>query len=377
MTIQTALDFLEPINIDFLSNDEGYKDNQIGKHIIINEEGFADISLADLVIVGCADNRGNGVATTDNNSPNAIRQEFYKLFKWHSQINIADVGNIKIGASQQDTYAALASVVNELIEQNKKVIILGGSHDVSLGQYNAYVQQQKIIEVTSVDATIDLNMESLNMADNFLMDLLTGEPNYVKHYTHIGFQSYLVHPQMLETIDKLRFDCYRVGHVKGNLEEMEPAIRSSNMFMFDIAAIQNAHAPANVLTPNGFDGEEACTLMQYAGMSNQISTIGIYGYNESLDVNNLTAKQISNMLWYIIDGIHRSKFESPLYERENFNEFTLALAEFNTTFLQSKKTGRWWMKTFDDKFIPCSKTDYLMASQNEMPERWLRYVERN
>ena len=182
---------------------------------------------------------------------------------------------------------------------------------------------------------------------------------------------------MLEVIDSLRFDCFRVGKVKENIEEMEPPIRNSNMLSFDIAAIQNAHAPANRLTPNGFTGEEACTLMQYAGMSQNISSIGIYGYNTNLDTHNLTAKQISHMLWYVMDGIHKSKQEASLDNREDFLEFTMAFAEVETVFLQSKKSGRWWMQVSDDRFIACSKLDYLIASSNEMPERWLRAMERS
>jgi hypothetical protein len=182
---------------------------------------------------------------------------------------------------------------------------------------------------------------------------------------------------MLEVIDSLRFDCFRVGKIKENIEEMEPPIRNSQLFSFDIAAIQHAHAPANRLTPNGFTGEEACTLMQYAGMSQNISSIGIYGYNPDLDTHNLTAKQISHLLWYIMDGIHKCKQESSLEDRDNFFEFTMAFAEVETVFLQSKKTGRWWMQINDDKFVACSKLDYLIASNNEMPERWLRAMERS
>ena len=77
------------------------------------------------------------------------------------------------------------------------------------------------------------------------MEMLTGEPNYVRHYNHIGFQSYYVHPRMLETMDKLRFDCFRVGHVKENIDEMEPVIRNSQLFSFDISALAYAYAPAN------------------------------------------------------------------------------------------------------------------------------------
>ncbi len=125
------------------------------------------------------------------------------------------------------------------------------------------------------------------------MEMLCGSPNFIKHYNHIGFQSYLVHPIMLETIDKLRFDCFRVGKVKENIEEMEPVIRNSNMISFDIAAIQNAYAPYNKISPNGFTGEEACTLMQFSGFSKNVNTIGIYGFlSPKDDVNNLTSKQI-------------------------------------------------------------------------------------
>lgn len=376
MSLQTTVDFLEPVNLAYLSDDEGYRDTQLGRHIMANEEDFPDISTADMVLVGCGEMRGQGIEYNNTTSPDAIRKEFYKLFHWHNNVTVADIGNVKRGANLQDTYAALQSVVAELLEQNKRVVILGGSHDITLAQYGAYCSLEKIIEVTCVDAAIDLNMDSVLLSDNFLMDMLTGEPNYIKHYSHIGFQSYLVHPQMLETIDKLRFDCFRVGKVRENIEEMEPAIRNANLFSFDISAIQNAHAPANRLTPNGFNGEEACKLMQYAGMSNKVSSVGLYGYYPENDVHNLTAKQISQMLWYYMDGIFKSKFESRFEDKENFNEFNLVLAEFDTTFLQSKKTGRWWMKAHDGKFIPCSKMDYLIASNNDIPERWMRYAER-
>jgi hypothetical protein len=45
----------------------------------------------------------------------------------------------------------------------------------------------------------------------------------------------------------------------------------------------------------------------------------------------------------------------------------MAFAEVETTFLQSKKTGRWWMQLPDSKFIACSYKDYISASSNEIP----------
>ena len=118
-------------------------------------------------------------------------------------------------------------------------------------------------------------------------------------------------------------------------------------------------------------------LMQYAGMSPNVSTVGMYGYKHHQDEHHLTAKQISHMLWYLCDGILKGRQEATLNEQGNFNEFKLAFAEVETTFLQSKKTGRWWMRLPDGNFIACSQHDYLTASQNEIPERWMRAVERS
>jgi formiminoglutamase len=369
-------DFLDAINLAELSQDQGYRDGQIGKLIDPYDESFPDVYAADIVIVGCEEERGIGRDRRESGGPDAIREQFYQLYYWHPDVKLADVGNIRAGATLTDTYAALKTVLREITAIGKTAVVLGGSHDLTLAQYYTYADKKHIVEATGVDALIDLDIHSLNRSDNFLMEMLTGEPNYIQHYNHIGFQSYYVHPHMLETMDKLRFDCFRLGSVKDNIEEMEPVIRNSHLFTFDISAIANAFAPANELSPNGFNGEEACILMRYAGLSHNVNTVGIYGYKPGRDQGQLTARQISHMLWYLIDGKSRGRREAALSERDFFVEYHTAFAEVETVFLQSKKTQRWWMQLPDNKYIACSYQDYLLASSNEIPERWLRAQER-
>jgi arginase family enzyme len=369
-------DFLLALDVQSISHSEGYKEGQLGSAIDKYETDFPDLDDAQVVIVGCGEQRGIGLIHGQSQAPDIIRRYFYSLYYWHQDIRIADIGNIKTGSLYTDSYAALKTVVQELIEERKTVIILGGSHDLTLSQYQAYAGNKKAIEASCIDALIDLNIDSPFKHENFLMEMLTAEPNYIRHYNHIGFQSYYVHPRMLETMDKLRFDCYRVGHVKESIDEMEPVIRNSQLLSFDVSAIAQAYAPANALSPNGFNGEEACVLMRYAGMSPNVNSIGIYGYNAEHDRDDMTAKQIAHMMWYILDGRSRGRREAKLDEIESFNEYHMAFAEVETTFLQSKKTGRWWMQLPDKKFIACSYKDYLLASSNEIPERWLRAQER-
>jgi formiminoglutamase len=369
-------DFLDSVSLAELSQDQGYRDGQVGKIIDLYDETFPDVYAADIVLVGCEEERGIGRDLRESGGPDAIREQFYQLYYWHNDIRLADVGNIRAGATLNDTYAALKTVLRELTAIGKTAVVLGGSHDLTLAQYYTYSDKKHIVEATGVDALIDLDIHSLNRSDNFLMEMLTGEPNYIHHYNHIGFQSYYVHPHMLETMDKLRFDCFRLGSVKDNIEEMEPVIRNSHLFTFDISAIANAFAPANHLSPNGFNGEEACILMRYAGLSHNVNTVGIYGYNPGKDHGRLTARQISHMLWYLIDGKSKGRREAALSDRDFFVEYRTAFASVETTFLQSKKTQRWWMQLPDSKYIACSYQDYLLASSNEIPERWLRAQER-
>lgn len=373
----TLLDFLDPVYLTELTADQEFKDGQIGAKVIAYQDEFPDLHDADLVIVGCNETRGSWQLFSEITAADEVRTQFYSSYYWHQDIRIADIGNVRRGSSLNDTYAALRTVVREITDMGKTIIILGGSHDLTLAQYGAYADRKKLIEAVGVDALIDLKLDSHNRSENFLMELLTGEPNYIRHYNHIGFQSYYVHPRMLETMDRLRFDCYRLGNVKENIDEMEPVIRNCQLLTFDITAIAHPFAPAANLSPNGFNGEEACLLMRYAGLSPHITSVGVYGFIPEHDKDQLTAKQISHMLWYFLDGRSRGKREAQIDEKDSFNEFHTAFAEVETTFLQSKKTGRWWMQLPDKKFIACSYKDYLLASSNEIPERWLRAQERN
>ncbi|NLU94156.1 formimidoylglutamase [Chitinophaga sp. Ak27] len=370
-------DFLRPVSKAVLNDDQEYDPFQVGGVIDVYEEHHQpDIELADIILLGVGEERGSASGKTSTNGPDAVRREFFRLYNWHRDIKLADIGNLQSGAFLADAYAAMKTVIAELLAINKTVIILGGSHDLTYPQYKAYASQQLIIEATVADALIDLKEESSVRSERFLMDILTEQPNYLRHYNHIGFQSYFVHPRMLETLDKLRFDCFRLGRIRENMEEAEPVLRHSDLFSLDINIIRHTDAPANQLSPNGFSGEEACSLARYAGMSSRLSSFGIYGYRPEKDKEQLTARQISQMMWYFMDGRAVRNREALLEDRDAFWEFHIAFSDIETVFLKSKKTGRWWMQLPDREFVPCAYNDYLMASNNEMPERWLRHQER-
>ncbi|MEO7443946.1 MAG: formimidoylglutamase [Ferruginibacter sp.] len=368
-------DFTNPVSLTFISEDQGYTDGQLGRHIKLYDEDFPDLDETDVILIGIREYRGNA-GEEENNAADVIRKHLYRLHYWHTDVRIADIGNIKTGESLQDSYAAIRTILVELIKAGKTVLLLGGSHDIMLAQYYAYCHLNRTVEATCIDARIDLKGESPVRSENFLMEMLTSEPNQIKHYNHIAFQSYFVHPRMLETLDKLRFDCFRVGTVTEDIEEMEPVLRNTDLLSLDISAIKYSDAPANRECPNGLSGVEACMLTRYAGLSPALSSFGIYNYDPGKDENELTAIQASQLIWYFIDGRQKLLQEASLGDLQYFNEYHTIFTEIETRFLQSKKTQRWWMQMPDKKFIACSYQDYVKASSNEIPERWLRFQER-
>jgi arginase family enzyme len=363
-------DLVLPANTYEISEDEGYRPGQVGHSI--QEDN--DLDAANLILLSASEYRGMGISAMATAS-REVRRRLYDLFLWHTEIRIADAGEIKKGETLADTCAAIRMVVKELLRAGKRVLFFGGSHDLSMAVYQAFADERMLIEATAVDALIDLDRESPLASQKFLLDMLTSEPNYIKQFSLLGFQSYFVNPNLLETIDKLRFDCYRVGKVQEKMEEVEPVIRSSHFISMDMNALAHAYAPCNALSPNGFTGQEACKLMQYAGMSAGNRVTGIFNFGQP-DPGGLSAMQVAQMIWYFLDGMQKQLHEVHIEDQSGYNEYHTICAEVDTLFLQSRNTGRWWMQLPDRRFIPCTYADYLAACHNALPERWLRAQER-
>ncbi|MEO6682793.1 MAG: arginase family protein, partial [Ginsengibacter sp.] len=148
-------DYLSPINVAEINDDTDYNDSQMGSILRINQEYIPDLEGIDIVFVGINEYRGEA-ALPEENSADAIRKQFYRLHYWHQNVQMADIGNVKIGASLKDSYHVLKIVLKELLELNKTVVIIGGSHDITLAQYYAYKDIGNLIDATVVDAIIDL-----------------------------------------------------------------------------------------------------------------------------------------------------------------------------------------------------------------------------
>jgi arginase family enzyme len=380
--------YFEAVDLsDFQNSFAGDNPRKMGNaaHIYSTGTTFPDLEGAiDIALIGVKEDR----LAQDNKgcaeAPDQIRQHFYRLFHGNYNVRIADLGNIKPGFTVEDTFFALRDVVVALLQSNIIPVIIGGSQDLTFANYLAYESIGKIINIVSVDNSFDIgkNKEAFNSAA-FLNRIITHQPNILFNYTNIGHQTYMVDFEAIELMKNLYFDIYRLGMVQADTEEVEPMVRNADMISVDISSVRQSDAPGNGnASPNGFYGEELCRIMRYAGMSDKMTSLGIYEVNPHFDRNHQTSALAAQLIWHFIDGYYNRKHDFPIKEKKEYVKYRVAIKELNDeiVFYKSKKSDRWWVEVpcptrlltkYERHYLmPCSYNDYKTACNEDVPDRW-------
>ena len=356
------------------------------KSMRLHAEAFPDLEGADLALIGLTENRGSGENEGVHEAADTIRQKLYRLKRCPSgTLRVVDLGNLINGHDLDETNLRIREVCSMLMNQNILPILLGGSHDLAYGQYQAYEDLEKLVSVVHVDAKLDMeDSPELPAHQRHVHNLLVHEPNYLFNYSLLAYQSYLVDPAAMSMLERLYFEAHRLGSLRRDIKEAEPLVREADLLSFDITAIKAPDAPGNAQAqPFGLTGEEACQLCWYAGLNEKLSSISFFEYNPQLDdARKTTASVVATMIWYFIEGYYNRKQEKS-FAGNDYQRFivTMPAQPSTLTFYKSRRSEKWWMEVphpNDDLsrygrnfMVPCSYNDYLLAVQGEMPERWI------
>ena len=377
-------DFFTPIDDSLAAHLVSQSSACLGKKIQIHshQEGFPDLENVQIAIFGVNEDRNSQDNFGCGEDLLIVREKFYQLFpgKWHT--NIADLGTIEKGNQVSDTYFAVKEMITFLLKNNIIPIIIGGGQDITYVNYRAYDALEQSVNITAVDSRFDLgNLEEELTSQSYLSKIIMQEPNNLFNYCNVGYQTYFNSQEEISLLDNLFFDTYRLGEAK-ILENIEPAFRNADIVSIDIGAVRQSEAPGNNnSSPNGFYGEEICAISRYAGLSDKVSSFGIYEYNSKHDNNNQTAHLIAQMIWYFIEGVNFRVKDYPFSGKENYQKFTVLLEEDEPLlFYKSNKSGRWWIEInilSNNKYkrhalIPCTYKDYKDATKQLIPEKWYK-----
>jgi len=378
--------YFEPVSLEGNEFVKQTDWNRIGNiaSVYVQDGDFPDLEGIQLALIGVSEDRGGLQNKGCAKAPDVVRDFFFRMYSHWNQLNFVDLGNIKRGNTIQDTYFALKEVVAALLSNDIVPIIIGGSHDLTYANYLAYQDIGQIVNIATIDPQFDLGSDESDLnSQSFLSHIILHQPNYLFNYANIGYQSYHVDQDAISLMNNLYFDVYRLGNMRTGIEEAEPIIRDADILSFDISSIRQSDAPGSYYSgPNGFYGEEACRICRYAGMSDKLSSFGLYEINPEYDNHGQTAQLAAQMIWYFIDGFMNRNDDLPEAKTEDYIKFTVTAGngDEDLVFLKSKKSERWWMEVQTDtkfmnkykrhQYVPCSYQDYQDALNHDIPDRW-------
>jgi arginase family enzyme len=379
-----VFDFLQPVSSECLKFIGNLSAQSLGKKVTFHTTtDFPNLENISIAIIVVNEYRGTDYENTENDI-DFFRKNFYSLYPGNWKVAIADLGTIQAGEAIEDTYFLVQTICEDLIRKKIVPIVIGGGQDVSYPIYRAYDNLDQMVNFVSIDNKFDFAKENTNLANSFLSKVIVEEPNNLFNYSNIGYQTYFNSQEEIDLMDKLYFEAFRLGQVSNNISITEPVFRDADFVSLDVTSVQSSYSGNFTdFNSNGFDGKEICALSRYAGISDKVTSFGVFNF-QNTKVESILVSQI---VWYFLEGYSFRSNEYPFGSKESYLKYTVLIEEEELVYYKSDKTGRWWIeipfisnvnnKLKRNTLLPCSYEDYLASCEGEIPERWWKAQRRN
>lgn len=340
------------------------------------EQSVADFRGFEAAIVGVPFDNGSlksGIAM----APDKIRRQLYRLPVPGNLTKLVDFGNLSPGESTKSNLLALRDIVGYLKELDIPVIILGGSQELTGGICEAF-SNNKFFTLSVVDAVLDVKkgVERFNSA-NYLTRIFKTFPRLFQ-FNLLAWQRHLVHSKLFEKTAGINHHI-SLGKLRDDFSMVEPVLRNSDVLSFDFGAVKYADAAGSKQqNPNGLRSEEACQLAKYAGLSEKLKVFGLFEADVQKDETEVTGRLLAEIIWYFMEGLSLRSSRKP----ENTKTYRVEIDQLDKpiVFYEDEEKNRWWFEVEsvagERIAVACSELEYLKASENEIPELWLEYLQK-
>lgn len=337
--------------------------------------------IYDVAIVGIEEGRNSPLNSGCSLSPELIRSYLYGLRSNSRSLKVIDLGNL-LGKTLKDKYRALEEVVSILSDISLPVVLLGGSQEFTIPAFKGLKKVHGNKTVTLVDSLVDVIPGSNDFSSqNYLKELCRIGDKEPIQLNIIALQRYLTGKNQDDFILEKKINCIRLGEIKGNgIQHIEPLLRDSDMVSFDVSAISHYEMPAQINPmPNGLTAYESCQLAWFAGMSDRMSVFSIFELNSQKDKSNNGLFLGAQIIWHFLEGLANRNHDYPFRDIESYNIYHVPLTDLDLhiRFFCNPDNDRWWVelpvKGGKDIFS-CSKKDYHMIRENQIPDKWWSYL---
>ena len=384
------IEFLSPVSKKVIAHREVLPLGVLGKQIAIHSKkgelpNLKDVSFA---LLGIKENRNDVNYMGAEVCFDELRKSLYGLFPGNWTKKLVDLGDIEMGETTADSYFAFTAVSSALLKKDIIPIIFGGSQDLLYPHYRSYDVLEKMVNMVNIDHRFDLgNADNPISNKSYVGKIIVDRPYNLFNYSVLGYQSYFNPPEEIALMEKLFFDAYRLGKVTHDITLVEPILRDADIVSLDVSAIKSSELSYQYSSsPNGFDSREICAIARYAGISNKVTSFGLYELKDYAKAES-AATLIAQIVWYFIEGVNFRVEDQDFSNEKSFTTYKVPVDDEILIFKKSNKTGRWWIelpfisnvnnKLKRHTLLPCTYGEYLSATNQEIPERWFKARRKN
>ena len=266
---------------------------------------------AGIVIIGCPQDIGverNKGRTGASEAPDEIRRWFYKLTPFGINNRIADIGNIDCSGELEEIHDRLKAVVEQILRDGKRVIVLGGGNDIS------YADGKAMAEVfgagnwlgVNIDAHFDVRADQPRNSGTPYRQLLDEGLITPTYFYETGYQPHLASPIYYRYLKDLGVNMISLDQLRSRAstdQELRESLRdkfvhhSQNLtafFGFDMDAVRASDAPGSSSpSPIGLRSGEFLNLVKFAASLANTRVIEFTEYNPRFDIDARTARLVA------------------------------------------------------------------------------------
>jgi formiminoglutamase len=382
-----AFEFLEPVHPELQTKIKNFSNQTLSNYVsFFDVDEDIQVNKFQLAIVCIKEERNSVYLKKSDFFYDEIRSSLYAMYVGNWQVNIIDLGDINRGDEVSDTAYVVKNILSSLYRKSILPIILGGSQDLTFSQYRAYDGIKYMINLATADHKFDIGNSELPMdGQSYVGKMIIDEPYNLFNFANLGYQTYLSPQEEIDLMEKLFFDALRLGTLKSDFTKAEPILRDTDLFSVDIHCVKSSEiADPNHKNINGFSTFDLCKLSRYAGMSDKLSSFGVYEL-QSMQKSEGLISLIAQILWYFVEGFSLRLNEYVTEKSPNFTKYSVPIEDEILVFFKSEISNRWWIKiqnennnnVYKPSLLACDKQDYIDATGSVIPDRWLKAKYKN
>ena len=267
-----------------------------------------DYEASEIVILGCPQDEGvqrNGGRIGAKFAPDAIRNQFYKLSNFGINVKLFDLGNSVIQPTLEGTHDVHTQIVERVLRDNKKLIVLGGGNDISYadGKAMANIFGYENWLALNIDAHFDVRADSPRNSGTPYRQLLEEKLLKPKNFCEFAFQPQSNSPVYFDYLKNLSVNLISLEEIQNSKFKIQDLIKKQKTknekqkavyYGFDVDSVRASDAPGvSAPNPTGLSAKEFVELARFAGSDKRTKIVEFTEVNPNYDIDNRTSKLVA------------------------------------------------------------------------------------